>query len=167
MDEKILEKASLETTDSNGFAIVELFTSEGCSSCPPADELMAELQQEAKDKNICLLAYHVDYWNRLGWKDQFSSNEFTKRQQKYMDWLNLYVMYTPQFIINGTTEFAGYNESALNEKVSAALSAYTAQNKTNITTKIFEITDTAVLDSEIPVVRITPPWMRCRQLTNC
>ncbi len=64
----------------------------------------------------------------MGWKDQFSTNEFTKRQQKYLDWLNLYVMYTPQFIINGTTEFAGYNESALNEKVSAALDAKTTAN---------------------------------------
>lgn len=119
------EKTKLETVNNNGFAIVELFTSEGCSSCPPADELLAKLQRESSKKNIYLLAYHVDYWDRLGWKDQFSSNEFTKRQQKYLDWLNLYVMYTPQFIINGTTEFAGYNESALNEKVSAALNAKT------------------------------------------
>src|SRR6187402_1925710 len=115
------EKAKLATTTNDGFAVVELFTSEGCSSCPPADELLAKLQRETGNKNIYLLAYHVDYWDRLGWKDQFSSNEFTKRQQKYMDWLNLYVMYTPQFIINGTTEFAGYNETALFEKVSNVL----------------------------------------------
>lgn len=115
------EKSKLETVSANGFAVVELFTSEGCSSCPPADELLVKLQREANTKNIYLLAYHVDYWDRLGWKDQFSSNDFTKRQQKYQDWLNLYVMYTPQFIINGTTEFAGYNETALFEKVSHAL----------------------------------------------
>jgi len=122
------KKNKIETINKNGFAVVELFTSEGCSSCPPADELLAKLQRETGDKNIYLLVYHVDYWDRLGWKDQFSSNEFTKRQQKYMDWLHLYVMYTPQFIINGTTEFAGYNESALNEKVSAALDAKTTAN---------------------------------------
>jgi hypothetical protein len=121
-------KNKIETINKNGFAVVELFTSEGCSSCPPADELLAKLQRESAEKNIYLLAYHVDYWDRLGWKDQFSSNEYTKRQQKYLDWLNLYVMYTPQFIINGTTEFAGYNESALNEKVSAALNAKTTAN---------------------------------------
>ena len=119
------EKAKLETANNYGFAIVELFTSEGCSSCPPADELLAKLQREAANKNIYLLAYHVDYWDRLGWKDQFSSNEFTNRQQKYQDWLHLFVMYTPQFIINGTTEFAGYNESALEQKVSNALKAKT------------------------------------------
>lgn len=115
------EKTKLQPSSNNGFAVVELFTSEGCSSCPPADELLAKLQRETGEKNIYLLAYHVDYWDRLGWKDQFSSNEFTKRQQKYMGWLNLYVMYTPQFIINGTTEFAGYNETALYKKVSDAL----------------------------------------------
>lgn len=114
-------KNKIETTNINGFAVVELFTSEGCSSCSPADELMAKLQKETKDKNIYFLAYHVDYWDRLGWKDQFSSNKFTVRQQQYQKWLNLYVMYTPQFIINGTTEFAGYNEASLYKKVSDAL----------------------------------------------
>ncbi|MBF4505357.1 DUF1223 domain-containing protein [Flavobacterium sp. JLP] len=115
------KKTKLQITESNNFAVVELFTSEGCSSCPPADNLMAKLQTETKDKNIYLIAYHVDYWDRLGWKDQFSSNEFTKRQEKYQDWLNLQVMYTPQFIINGTSEFAGYDEKALYAKVSEAL----------------------------------------------
>ncbi|MTH14788.1 DUF1223 domain-containing protein [Flavobacterium sp. LC2016-01] len=115
------EKTKLETTSSNSFAVVELFTSEGCSSCPPADALLVKLEEQAKDKNIYVLAYHVDYWDRLGWKDQFSSNEFTKRQQKYQDWLNLFVIYTPQFIMNGTLEFAGYNEMGLSEKVSDVL----------------------------------------------
>ena len=119
-------KTNLEISNNNGFAVVELFTSEGCSSCPPADELIAKLQNEAGNKNIYLLAYHVDYWDRLGWVDQFSSKEFTNRQQKYQDWLHLFIMYTPQFIINGTTEFAGYNESALNGKVSDALEIKTA-----------------------------------------
>ncbi|TPG40763.1 DUF1223 domain-containing protein [Flavobacterium pectinovorum] len=116
--------------NNNSFVVVELFTSEGCSSCPPADELITKLQSEAGNKNLYLLAYHVDYWDRLGWKDQFSSNEFTLRQQKYQDWLHLQVMYTPQFIINGTTEFAGYNESALNKKVSDALEAKTSTDLT-------------------------------------
>jgi hypothetical protein len=115
------QKNKIETTANNGFAVVELFTSEGCSSCPPADELMAKLQSENKDKNIYFLAYHVDYWDRMGWKDQFSSNDFTVRQQQYQNWMNLYVMYTPQFIINGTTEFAGYNETTLSKKIADAL----------------------------------------------
>ncbi|MBF4515606.1 DUF1223 domain-containing protein [Flavobacterium sp. ANB] len=121
LSERKTAKTEIKTTNNNGFAIVELFTSEGCSSCPPADELMAKLQRDTKGMNIYFLAYHVDYWDRLGWKDQFSSAEFTNRQQQYQDWLNLYVMYTPQFIINGTAEFAGYNETALSQKITDAL----------------------------------------------
>ncbi|OMQ10317.1 thioredoxin family protein [[Flexibacter] sp. ATCC 35103] len=122
------EKIKVETSNTNGFAVVELFTSEGCSSCPPADELIAKLQNETTDQNVYFLAYHVDYWDRLGWKDQFSSNQFTVRQQQYQNWLNLYVMYTPQFIINGTTEFAGYYETALSKKITDALSIRTNSN---------------------------------------
>jgi hypothetical protein len=122
------EKIKVETTNTNRFAVVELFTSEGCSSCPPADELMAKIQRETKNQNIYFLAYHVDYWDRLGWKDQFSSNQFTVRQQQYQNWLNLYVIYTPQFIINGTTEFAGYNETGLSKKIADALTIKPSSN---------------------------------------
>src|SRR5688500_5119777 len=68
-------------TDSS-FAVLELFTSEGCSSCPPADELLARIQQEA-NKSVYVLIYHVDYWNRLGWKDVFSKPEYSRRQHSY------------------------------------------------------------------------------------
>src|SRR4051794_1074580 len=80
--------------EGNGFALVELFTSEGCSSCPPADELVAKVQKEVGDKAIYILAYHVDYWDRLGWKDAFSSADYTKRQNEYAHWLNLPQIYT-------------------------------------------------------------------------
>jgi hypothetical protein len=63
------------SAESRGIAVVELFTSEGCSSCPPADELIRKLQAEDK-KNVYILSFHVDYWNRLGWKDEFSKAEF-------------------------------------------------------------------------------------------
>src|ERR1700735_4704349 len=82
--------------DTKGFAVLELFTSEGCSSCPPADELMAEIQKEAKGKAVYILAYHVDYWNNQGWKDSFSSAAYSKRQVQYGDWLNQPQIYTPQ-----------------------------------------------------------------------
>lgn len=88
-----------------GFAVLELFTSEGCSSCPPADELVAKIQQENKNQPVYILAYHVDYWNRLGWKDVFSSPAFSARQKQYASWLNLDGVYTPQAIINGRKEF--------------------------------------------------------------
>jgi len=105
-----------------GFALLELFTSEGCSSCPPADELLAKVQKELKDKPVYLLAYHVDYWNRLGWKDVFSSPAYSKRQMAYSRWLNAQV-YTPQLVVNGNTELVGSDEPALRKAVSWALSA--------------------------------------------
>ncbi|PKW30326.1 DUF1223 domain-containing protein [Flavobacterium lindanitolerans] len=111
-----------------GFAVVELFTSEGCSSCPPADELLANIQNETKGKNVYVLAFHVDYWNRLGWKDRFSKEEFTDRQRQYQKWLGLNVMYTPQFVINGTSEFAGDSKLTLYKQVSKALNNIAESN---------------------------------------
>src|SRR5436305_619554 len=78
--DKIALKKEKTNTDGKGFAVVELFTSEGCSSCPPADELVARIQKENRDKQVYILAFHVDYWNRLGWKDVFSSADYSKRQ---------------------------------------------------------------------------------------
>lgn len=103
-----------------GFAVLELFTSEGCSSCPPADELFGRIQQQAGDKPIYLLSYHVDYWNRLGWKDAFSSPDFSKRQYQYNNLFTSQV-YTPQLIINGQSEFVGSNENDTRKTISAAL----------------------------------------------
>lgn len=95
-----------------GFAVLELFTSEGCSSCPPADELVARIQKEAGDKPVYVLAFHVDYWNRLGWKDIFSQPEFSKRQYQYHRFFTSQV-YTPQLIINGNSEFVGSDENEI------------------------------------------------------
>jgi hypothetical protein len=104
-----------------GFAVVELFTSEGCSSCPPADALVARMQKESGDKPVYILAFHVDYWNRLGWKDVFSSHEYTERQSQYAQWLNLSSVYTPQAIVNGRTEFVGSEEGNLRNAIKAGI----------------------------------------------
>ncbi|NOW94821.1 thioredoxin family protein [Mucilaginibacter sp. SG564] len=104
-----------------GFAVIELFTSEGCSSCPPADELVARMQKEDKDKPVYILAFHVDYWNRLGWKDVFSSAEYSKRQNQYANWLNLQSVYTPQIVVNGKKEFVGSEEGTLRNAITTAL----------------------------------------------
>lgn len=92
---------------SNGFAVVELFTSEGCSSCPPADKLIADLQKEYGEKELYILSYHVDYWDRQGWKDRFSDKAFSEKQQQYATWLNLPGVYTPQAVVNGKAEYIG------------------------------------------------------------
>ncbi|MEO6316209.1 MAG: DUF1223 domain-containing protein [Chitinophagaceae bacterium] len=104
-----------------GFAVVELFTSEGCSSCPAADAAIERLLK--KDiTNVYILVYHVDYWNRLGWTDQFSQSDFSDRQSQYAHTLELNTIYTPQVIVNGTTEFVGSDENKLAASVENNLS---------------------------------------------
>lgn len=110
----------LSATENKGFAVVELFTSEGCSSCPPAEELVARIQQQ-NNRQIYLLAFHVDYWDHQGWRDKFSSPLFSERQRQYADWLHLNTVYTPQIVVNGTTEQVGSNQGAVLGAISAGL----------------------------------------------
>src|SRR5215475_14098008 len=84
--------------------VVELFTSEGCSSCPPADKLLAEL---AGRPEVLALSFHVDYWDRLGWKDPYSSHEATERQSRYAKLLDLPSLYTPQIVVDGKWQAVG------------------------------------------------------------
>lgn len=105
-----------------GFAVLELFTSEGCSSCPPADQLMGKLQQEFGNKKVYILAYHVDYWDRLGWKDTYSSPNNSQRQNEYSKWLPKHSIYTPQLIINGKTTYIGSQEKNIRDGIAMALS---------------------------------------------
>jgi hypothetical protein len=88
------------------FAVVELFTSEGCSSCPPAEDVFAGLRVKTPDLKIYRLAFHVDYWNSLGWKDPFSSKEYSERQYEYASALRTET-YTPMMIVNGKLPFTG------------------------------------------------------------
>jgi hypothetical protein len=96
-------------------AVIELFTSQGCSSCPSADALLATAIADAakEKKNVFALSFHVDYWNRLGWADPFSSAAFSQRQNDYVSALALDGAYTPQMIVNGTNEFVGSDKAAL------------------------------------------------------
>src|ERR1044072_5005664 len=104
----------------NGFTVVELFTSEGCSSCPPADAAVAKLLKKY-DSNVYVLGYHVDYWNSLGWKDIFSNAAYTQRQKAYGRVLKLSSVYTPQIIVNGAEQFVGSDETKLNTAVNKSL----------------------------------------------
>jgi len=96
--------------------LVELFTSEGCSSCPPADALLAEL---ADRPDILALSLHVDYWNRLGWSDPFSDPANSRRQQAYAQRLGT-ELYTPQLIVDGQAEAIGSDRAAVERRIAAA-----------------------------------------------
>ena len=96
--------------------VVELFTSQGCSSCPPADRVLAEL---AQDPGIIVMSLPVDYWDRLGWKDTFASPAFTKRQRNYSATRGDGEVYTPQAVVNGTTHVNGSSESRIDTALSS------------------------------------------------
>jgi hypothetical protein len=101
------------TAGASGFAVVELFTSEGCSSCPPADRLLADL---ARKPGVYALEFHVDYWNSLGWRDPYSAAAYSDRQRAYGD-----DVYTPQMVVNGTNVFVGSNRARAEAAIASAL----------------------------------------------
>jgi hypothetical protein len=103
--------------------IVELFTSEGCSSCPPADAVLAQLQQTqpVAGAEVIALSEHVDYWNYIGWTDPFSSSAFSARQETYAQAFGQQEsIYTPQMIVDGQTEFNGSNMNKAREAIAKA-----------------------------------------------
>ena len=104
----------------HGIAVVELFTSEGCSSCPPADVVLADLQR--RSSAVYALEFHVDYWDGLGWPDRFSSPDWTGRQQQYAEALGARGLYTPQMIVGGTDAFNGSDRARALRDVARSLS---------------------------------------------
>jgi len=105
--------------------IVELFTSEGCSSCPPADRFLQKLVdlQPVEGVQIVALGEHVDYWDRLGWKDRFSSAALTERQQVYGARFRNESVYTPQMVVDGRAEFVGTDANAAKRAIESARTA--------------------------------------------
>lgn len=107
--------APLAAANPQPLALIELFTSEGCSSCPPADRLLIEL---ATRPNLTVLGFHVDYWDRLGWRDRFSLASATQRQSAYAQRFSLNSIYTPQAVINGSREVIGNQRADLLDALS-------------------------------------------------
>lgn len=121
--------------------VVEVFTSQGCSSCPPADEFVTRIY---RDKDILALAWHVDYWDYLGWKDTFAKPDHADRQRRYARSFGENQIYTPQAVINGRSHTVGSREG----KIQALLKKYDKQNK-GLTVPIKATLVDDVLDIEI------------------
>jgi hypothetical protein len=101
--------------------VIELFTSQGCSSCPPAERVLSRLGHDAKlQGRVVPLAFHVDYWDSLGWTDPFSSPDWSARQDEYSHALGLDGVYTPQAVVNGRTQLNGSDEGGILQAVASA-----------------------------------------------
>lgn len=113
-------EAAMELVTDPNPVVVELYTSQGCSSCPPADKYLGEL---ARRRDVLALAFHVDYWNYIGWQDPFSSAAATARQQDYGRFFDLRAVYTPQMVIDGTTHEVGSDRGAVASAIKNAVRA--------------------------------------------
>ena len=135
--------------------VVELFTSEGCSSCPPADALLAQLesQQPVPKTQIIALEEHVDYWNNDGWMDPFSNREWTLRQQDYAGTLKNRNPYTPQMIVDGRTEFVGGNDRAAVQAIEKAA----AEPKAQVTLSVAPSSKAGIEQAIVSVDQLTAP----------
>jgi len=118
----VLGLCSTLPVSSQNPVVVELFTSEGCSSCPPADAILVDLGRESahSGRDLILLGEHVDYWNYIGWTDRFSSAQFSQRQNDYARSFHLASVYTPQMVIDGHVQFVGNDASEVHRKIDEA-----------------------------------------------
>ncbi|WBB55511.1 DUF1223 domain-containing protein [Verrucosispora sp. WMMD573] len=117
--------ASRSAAVDGGFAVVEMFTSQGCDSCPPAEEVLSEIERTARERGqrVFTLGFHVDYWDHLGWADPYGDPAHTRRQEDYARAFGAGGLYTPQMVVNGTVEFVGSNQQAASSAITSALSA--------------------------------------------
>lgn len=126
--------------DSKAIVVLELFTSQGCSSCPPADRLLDEVKGKFPEE-VFALSYHVDYWNYIGWTDPFSQSKFSTKQEFYNRKLKSRSNYTPQVVVNGNSHFVGSNRANMYEAIEG-------QKLKNAPNKI-EMADVKIADEKV------------------
>lgn len=112
----------LAFADGKSLTVVELFNSQGCSACPPANKYLSEMARDSERNSLLPLSFHVDYWNYLGWKDPYSSPENTQRQRDYAQRMKLRYVYTPQMVIQGALQATGSDRDAVADRIEAARS---------------------------------------------
>lgn len=137
--------------------VVELFTSQGCSSCPPADELLAHLGER---DDIIALALHVDYWDYIGWKDKFAHAAFTKRQKGYARSFGNRAIYTPQMVVNGVGDVVGNRAMDVTDMVQAhankGLAVPLTLRRSGDRLTITAPAASAVSEADVILIRYTP-----------
>jgi hypothetical protein len=146
----LAQSGSGETRSTAHPVVVELFTAQGCSSCPPADRLLSALGRDAA-ANVVPLAFHVDSWNTLGWIDPFSKPEWTRRQEFYARLLRARGVYTPQAVIDGGAELVGNDEPAMRAAIAraAALPAASVALSLRPTAEAVAVTATIEVPAEL------------------
>ena len=130
--------------------VLELFTSEGCSSCPPADALLKRLDEAGRigDTDVIAIEEHVDYWDHQGWRDPFSSSEWTERQEQYSRALHHDGIYTPELVVNGQSDLVGNRESEVFRHISEAAKT------SDVAVRIASI-NTSVKSAELTISLVT------------
>ena len=126
--------------------VVELFTSQGCSSCPPADALLSQLKNRP---GVIPLGFHVDYWDHQGWRDAFSSRQWTQRQMMYVSSMHLQSAYTPQAVVNGSSQLVGSNQAAMESAIENA-SRQPVVGRVNVTAARKGSEITAIVQADAP-----------------
>lgn len=155
----LLAESKDNATNSTGTPVlVELFTSEGCSDCPPADALLERLDrsQPVAGAQLVVLSEHVDYWNHIGWRDPYSSHAYSERQGAYAARFGLSSVYTPQMVVDGKFEFVGSDES---RAIAAAEKALQAQ-KVSIKLSGAHMDSDGVLTLHLDAGRLPSPSTR-------
>lgn len=128
-----------QAQESKPIIVVELFTSEGCSSCPPADRLLSEIvNKDYEGVEVIGLSFHVDYWDYIGWKDPYASRDYTLRQRAYGRKFGLSSIYTPQMIVNGKHEFVGSSRAKWNHALN---SESVPKNYSDLIVEVVSISD--------------------------